>query len=232
MSHNQNEIGKFGHTPPNSIMKRPCDLLLYDIAGEWANEQGKDQDRYMRIKTAHLDNSELIIFMINLSHLLGLGSSTDPNMQKYSQTITETIKRIKKNKRNKNCHIAFCIVAGDIVETRSVANFDRLAPLRQESIRKNFYKDDTISFNMTEYEAAKVEIMKAFPALFNFRMSSNYGVFFLSAVGSNPIREAVDQNGTSCECFSRFDAKASINWGVTNPIMWYLAKQGIIGQSK
>lgn len=224
-----------------AAQKREAELYFYDCAGEWFMPQEEQSTEIMdaRVernkKIAHLFNSDLILFMIDCRQMLADSGidrkylKTDGlSRDKYIKAIEETVREISlKNK--KEYYIAFCFLAVDICE------HDENGKYREIIGKYDFNYEQQFKFNAKKYRESSDIIWRIFDSFRTVIFSQEQegrlnrqriGIFAITALGRGAeIREDKRRKISYIKSFN--PVKAS---GVLDPILWYLAKKGIIDE--
>ena len=226
--------------PRRKIMNRSVDLFLYDVAGEWFSGKRRTNDD-RNIKIAHLFNADLILFMIDCEQIIENDQAVSQKqnkmgMHEYRKAIKEIIEDLE-SKGKKDHKIAFCFLAIDILKQATVAKYKPIVEtFNQENSNYKFYDDKRVSFNHTEFSNTANMLWSMFKEdlLRGIQWDENhYGLFAISSLGDDgEICEAVDSSGTGKYVIGKYIPSFDpVNcWGVSDPIMWYLAEEGYIGK--
>lgn len=219
-----------------TLTGRNLDMLLYDIAGEWfGKEQASNRERDLKI--AHLFNADLVLFMIDCEQVAEDAGITLKTSRKskdwYVRTLTNAIKEIK-DKSGKDPYFAFCFLSVDSIYNRpDTENIPvQYADLRDGNILPTFYDKATGVFHYAKYMEQARKMQHAFGTFFNGVASlrregvietDKTGFFAISSIGHNKIVKEGDN-----KYIHNFNSGE--NWGVTDPLMWFLSCKKYIRQ--
>ena len=240
-----------------TLANKKLEMYFYDVAGEWfmpnekTSQEIRDNDQERNRRLAYLYDADLILFMIDCRQIVANDAGDITNLlekgeltfEEYGRTIKQRIQEIRA-KNHKDYYVAFCYLAADIFEKtqsayKSVAegNFDF-------RLRKDGNLRDASVFDTTKYEKCW-KVTSATFRNFNHKFSdlindkgkdgkpildpSRMGLFTISSLGSG-AKISIRSNSYGAEKYiDSFEPTKS--WGVVDPILWYLAKRGIITQN-